>query len=126
MRTQGYRKPNDKPTYMNTLTACSNKMVKDGYTDNFKVKKQGLFSIATEKHYSPADTNVINYYRFEGQSDPGDNIIMYVIETTDGQKGLLIDAYGPYADETVSKFMQEVEDIHKKTDESEKAKNTDE
>lgn len=100
-------------------------MVKDGYTDNFKVKKQGLVSSEKEQTYSPLETNVINYYRFEGQSDPADNTIMYVIETTDGQKGLLVDAYGPYADEHVSNFMKAVEDIHKKTDEKEK-NNTDE
>mgnify|MGYP003651233956 FL=1 len=40
---------------------------------------------------------VIKYYRFEGMSDPDDNTILYVIETTTGEKGLLVDAYGMYA-----------------------------
>ena len=53
-------------------------------------------------------------YRFEGQSDPADNAIMYVVETGDGVKGTLIDAYGAYADENVNKFMSEVEEISKK------------
>jgi hypothetical protein len=39
---------------------------------------------------------------------------MYKIETTDGAKGILIDAYGPYADENVNKFMQEVDFMTKR------------
>ncbi len=100
--------------FMNTLTTCVNKAVKNGYTDNFKVTKQGLISSAKEKAYAPVDVKIIDFFRFEGQSDPADNAIMYVIETTDGAKGTLIDAYGTYADETINKFMSEVEEINKK------------
>lgn len=100
---------------MNTLTSCVNKVVKDGYTDSFKVGTEGLFSYKTEKFYKPSQVKVINFYRFEGQSDPADNSILYVIETVDGQKGTLIDAYGPYSDAKVTSFMQEIEDVNKKT-----------
>jgi len=113
MWTQEYNNPNDKPTFMNTLTSCVNKVVKDGYTDNFKVTKEGLLSSSTEKYFKPDQVEVINFYRFEGQSDPADNAIMYVIETNQGQKGILIDAYGPYSDEKVTAFMNEVENINK-------------
>jgi hypothetical protein len=40
--------------------------------------------------------------------------ILYVIETSDGRKGTLIDAYGLYADDNIGEFMKEVEDIQKK------------
>jgi hypothetical protein len=39
--------------------------------------------------------------------------ILYAIETSDGTKGTLVDAYGLYADEQTGSFMKEVE-IHKK------------
>ena len=58
--------------------------------------------------------HVVDFMRFEGASDPADNTILYVIETTDGVKGTLIDAYGSYADAKVTSFMQEVEEINKK------------
>jgi hypothetical protein len=53
--------------------------------------------------------------RFEGASDPADNTILYVIETNDGIKGTLVDAYGSYADPKVTTFMEEVAEINKKT-----------
>lgn len=119
MWAQEYNKPNDKLTYMNTLTSCVNKVVKDGYTDSFKVNRQGLYSCAKDRYFRPEEVKVINFYRFEGQSDPADNTIMYVIETSDGLKGTLIDAYGPYADEAVNTFMKEVEDMQKKNTKNE-------
>ena len=114
MWAQEYSKPNDKITFMNTLTSCVNKVVKDGYTDSFNVTRQGLFSCSKDKYYQPEEIKVINFYRFEGESDPGDMVIMYVIETNDGIKGTLIDAFGTYSDVSVSAFMQQVEDIQKK------------
>lgn len=114
MWAQDYNKPNDKITFMNTLTSCVNKVVKDGYTDSFKVTRQGLYSPARDQYYRPEEVQVINFYRFEGESDPGDMVIMYVIETSDGAKGTLVDAFGTYSDESVNNFMKEVEDIQKK------------
>jgi hypothetical protein len=104
----------NEKTFMNTLTACVNKVVKDGYTDTFKVTSKGLYAPAKEKYFAPEEVHVLNFYRFEGESDPADNAIMYVIETDDGMKGTLIDAYGPYSDVNVTAFMKQVEDLNKK------------
>jgi hypothetical protein len=114
MRSQQYSEANDKATFMNTLTACVNKVVKDGYIDSFKVTPRGLYSCSTDKTFKPDQVKVVNFYRFEGESDPADMSILYVIEAASGEKGTLIDAYGPYADENVSKFMREVEEVNKK------------
>lgn len=100
--------------FMNTLSACINKAISDGYRECFKVTSRGLYSTSKSRYYRPEQVQVVNFFRFEGQSDPGDNVIMYVLETSDGLKGTLIDAYGAYSDGTIGKFMAEVEDIRKK------------
>ena len=109
-----YMVNNDEIPHMKSLALCINRMVLDGYADDFKIVNNGLKSLKTEKIYNPEEVHVINYFRFEGQSDPNDNTIMYVIETADGLKGTLVDAYGPYADVKVSEFMQQVESFEKK------------
>ena len=116
-RTPGYSQANDKVTEMNSLSMVMNKAIKNGYIEQFKVGSRG-FHTAEEgsRTYNPEEVSVCNFYRFEGESDPGDNSILYVIETSDGKKGTLVDAYGPYADPKVSAFMQQVEDIQKKTE----------
>jgi len=105
---------------MKTLASCINKMTMEGYTEDYKVNESSqLISLRDEKNYSPEEVHIVNFYRFEGASDPADNSILYVIETDDGKKGTLIDAYGPYADPQVSKFIKRVEDISKKTNKEE-------
>jgi hypothetical protein len=99
---------------MKTLASCLNKITKDGYTENFKVVENGLQSLETEKLYKPDQIHIVNFFRFEGASDPSDSAILYVIETDDGKKGSLTDAYGMYADPNIDKFIKEVEDISKK------------
>lgn len=111
---------NDTVPHMKSLALCLNRMVLDGYDDDFKVTEEGLTSAKTGKTYSPEQVNIVNFFRFEGQSDPNDMTIMYVIETEDGQKGTLVDAFGVYSDTNVGDFFKQVESIQKKTQKTEK------
>ena len=99
---------------LKTLVSCLNSLQKKGYTEDYKVTESGLKSIQSSKIYSPKDISGVNFYRFEGNSDPADNSILYAIDTNDGRHGTLVDAYGPYADSKVASFMQQVEVVEKK------------
>lgn len=98
---------------MKSLSSCTNRMKEEGYKEDFQVNEDGLSTFDNSKNFKPEDVRIVNFYRFEGVSDPGDNTILYVIETNDGTKGTLVDGYGAYADENVSKFIVEVEKIQK-------------
>ena len=102
--------------HLNTMVDCVNSLILKGFTEDFKAKDSGLLSLSTKKLYKPEEVKVLNFYRFEGNSDPADNSILYAVETADGKRGTLVDAYGPYADSHVTKFMHEVEEISKKTE----------
>jgi hypothetical protein len=105
---------------MKTLVSCINSLVAEGFTEDYKVNDKGLKALKTEKIYKPEEVKVVNFYRFEGSSDPADNTILYAIETSDGEKGTLVDAYGPYSDTRVTAFMKQVEEIQKKVVKEEK------
>ena len=100
---------------MKTLASCHNKLLMDGYTENFQASEAGLHSTGRNRDYKPEEVRIVNFFRFEGASDPADNSILYAIETNDGVKGTITDAYGPYADPLTDKFIKQVEDIGKKT-----------
>lgn len=116
-----YMEQNSTTEDMKTLSECFNKLVQTGYEEDFNVNEKGLFSPTSGKTYSPEKVTVINFFRFEGASDPDENSILYAIETSDGIKGTLTDAYGTYADPKVGKFMQQVDSISKKTTKTEGA-----
>jgi hypothetical protein len=99
---------------MKTLSSCLNSLLAKGFETQFKATKHGLKSLTTEKIYQPEDVRIANFYRFEGESDPGDNSILYAIITSTGERGTLTDAYGAYSDVQVSAFIKEVEEIEKR------------
>ncbi len=113
-------------TSMNSLSACMNKAVTDGYVVNFKVNPEGLLHTESDDLiYRPDQVQIVNFYRFEGESDPGDNSILYLIETSDQTKGMLLDAYGTYAQEQITQFVKQVEDFQKQEKRSDKPDNID-
>lgn len=99
---------------MATLSECIQTASDRGYTENFRINSRGLTTEDEKSVYSPQEIRITNFYRFEGNSNPDDCSILYLIETDDRKKGTLIDAYGVYADSLISNFIRQVTDIQKK------------
>ncbi|WP_276497016.1 hypothetical protein [Pontibacter litorisediminis] len=90
---------------------------KEEYQEDFRVTKEGLLcTLDGKQQFRPEQVQIVNFYRFEGESNPGDMAILYVLETDSGLKGTVSDAYGPYSDETVETFMKQVRDLGKNLD----------
>lgn len=98
-----------------SLVNVENKLNKDGFTEDFRVTEGRLHTIGTDrsKGYAPNEVTIVDFYRFEGESDPDDMSILYAIETNDGVKGTISSAYGVYADADVDEFLKTVEDLGK-------------
>jgi hypothetical protein len=100
---------------MSTMTSCTASLTKEGFTENFVASEKGIEAPSNQKTYIPDEVKIVSFYRFEGESDPADNSILYALETNDGVKGMLIDSYGsPYVSQRVATFIREVEDIEKR------------
>lgn len=69
-----------------------------GYTNDFNLKPHCLECTSLALQLHPEDFEVKEFYRFEGDSSTDDNSILFAIESKDGIKGVLIDAYGVYAE----------------------------
>ncbi len=105
--------PKDMP-YMSPLTKREDASREKGYTDDYDVESSTtMVNSSTKQSYSPDEVTFVNFYRFEGMSDPGDNTILYEVETNDGRKGLLITPYGPDCPAHVADFVASVDQIAK-------------
>lgn len=78
-----------------TVTAAINGLRERGYTKDFNLKENCL--ICHEDKYNPEDFMIVEVYRFEGNSDPADEAVVYGIESVSGVKGVLISGYGASA-----------------------------
>ena len=100
---------------MTSLVTVEKKLNGQGYTHDFTVKDGRLTTMDNDSAltFTPEETTIVDYFRFEGESDPGDTSILYAIETADGAKGTLSSAYGVYANEEVDQFILQVESLGK-------------
>ncbi|MGZ3846244.1 MAG: hypothetical protein ACXVBH_09315 [Flavisolibacter sp.] len=108
-RPMEYDAANDRPTHMTDLEKCLDKLESEGYTDQYKVEKGKLCDLTNNKKYKAKDVKAVNFYRFEGISNPDDMSILYAIETSDGRRGTLVDAYGFYSDDETGEFINQIE-----------------
>lgn len=98
-----------------SLVNVENKLTKDGFTQDFTVTEGRLHTMdtGTNKSYTPEEVTIVDFYRFEGESNPDDMSILYAIEANDGVKGTISSAYGVYADTDTDDFLKQVEDLGK-------------
>lgn len=100
---------------MDTLLERMSSLKEKGYTTEFKVEDGKLkpIDIQDGEGVGPEQVKVVQHYRFEGESDPGDMQVLYAVETSEGKKGILTDGFGTYSNQEVSKFMGKVQELHK-------------
>lgn len=112
--TVNMRNPAKEMPYMSPLINRVKASREKGFTENFEIEPAAyMINVNTLKAYTPADVTIVNHYRFEGMSDPGDNNILYEIETSDGSKGTLVTPYGPDCPAHVAEFVTEIPRIDK-------------
>jgi hypothetical protein len=87
----------DEKITMTTVTSILEKLRVKKFDNEFRMTPEG-FTPGNNKYYTPEDLKIIRTYRFEGESDPGDNAIIYLIEANDGLVGYSLDSYGVYSD----------------------------
>jgi hypothetical protein len=91
-----------------TLTDVLDVLTRRGYQEHFGVVQGQLLALGTGQRFEPRDVVIRGYYRFEGVSDPDDMAIVYAIETRSGTRGILVDAFGVYADPMIGEALHHV------------------
>ena len=83
------------------------RLEREGFTEHFVVKDGALRSGAGAS-FAPPDVTIRAFGRYEGVSNPSDESVVYAIESRDGVRGTLVDAFGAYADPGVAEFVTAV------------------
>lgn len=84
--------------YDNLVVALQD-LKKRGYTEDLNLKPDCLHCAAMELNLFTDEFEIDEMHRFEGDTDPGNSSILYAISSKNyGIKGVLINAYGVYAD----------------------------
>lgn len=96
-----------------TVTEALKDLKLRGFTTNFNIAFDKLVCSDHKICLNPGEFEITEVYRFEGATDPGDENVVYAIESKEGTvKGTITSAFGTYAD-TVSNEMIQKLSMHK-------------
>lgn len=93
-------------THFTTLTEAMQDLHDRGYTEEFAPEGDHLkVTSQDDVKYRNDEFKVDEFHRFEGTSDPGDEMTLYAISCNNGMKGLFVSAQGTYSNEASSELM---------------------
>jgi len=98
-----------------TLSEAMADLSMRGYTNDFNLHPEWIECPPLNLRFGPTEFHVDEVHRFEGLNDPDDSSILFAIRSTAGVKGLLVDAYGAYANSLSSEMAKRLT-IDSKTD----------
>lgn len=88
--------------YRETLSQVMNQLMEEGYNDNILTDEL--------KSLNPSEWVIDSIHRFEGNSNPADNSILYGISKKDGtEKMMLINAYGVDTEQHINDFIENLD-----------------
>ena len=88
-----------------TMTEAMETLKQRGYTQQFGPNGSFLENTSKEVKVKSDEFDVDEFYRFEGPSDPGDEMTLYAITCHNGMKGVFVAAQGTYAEEASPELM---------------------
>jgi len=98
-------------THYETVSNAIEELRKQGYTLDFNLENNAL--VCNGEKYNPNDFKIDDVYRYEGNSDPGDEAAVYAIRSSNGLKGILVTGYGASADDTSNELLEKLSNAHR-------------
>ena len=94
-----------------------NEAIKDlkerGYNIDFNLAFDQLVCSDNSISLKPNEFEIVEVHRFEGESNPSDEDVVYAVESKDGKlKGAITSAFGLYADSISNEMIQKLS-MHK-------------
>lgn len=98
--------PVSQPVHYATVSEALNKLKQKGYTVDFSIKGNKL--VSGDETFNADDFDIEDVYRYEGNSDPGDEATVYAIKSTSGVKGTLVTGYGASAEDASPEILKKL------------------
>lgn len=97
-----------------TVVAALDDLKVRGYTLNFNIVFDKISCTENDIFLDPDEFEIVEVYRFEGDSNPDDEDVLYAVQSRDGSnKGVISSAYGHYADSVSDEIIKKLS-IHPK------------
>lgn len=96
-----------------TVTGTLKELKQRGYTVDFNIAFDKIICSENKVCLNPHEFEIVEVFRFEGDTNPSDEDVVYAVESKDGHvKGTITSAYGMYAEAASSDMIKKLS-IHK-------------
>ncbi|MEO8763321.1 MAG: phosphoribosylpyrophosphate synthetase [Ginsengibacter sp.] len=107
----------DKNIFMesyDTVVKALEGLKKRGFKTDFNIAFDKITCKETNVCLNPNEFEITEVYRFEGETDPSDEAVVYAVESKSKEmKGVLVNAYGVYADPMSDSMIKKLS-MHRK------------
>ncbi|RMG23166.1 MAG: hypothetical protein D6730_14965 [Bacteroidetes bacterium] len=92
-----------------TLYDAIEQAKREGYSIEFVINERGFLDPDSGKTYLPESITAMEVIRIDAPySEPDAQSILYLLQTVDGRRGWVSDAYGPYSNETLAGHLSRI------------------
>lgn len=95
-----------------TVTEAIAGLKQRGFTIDFNMEYDCIVCHDTPMSLMPHEFEITEVHRFEGDSDPADEAIVFAIESKHGEKGVLVNGFGIYSDSVSDELIQKLKVQH--------------
>ena len=89
-----------------TVSEAVNGLKKRGFEIDFNLEENNI--ICSAGKFDANDFSIVEVHRFEGNTDPSDEAVVYAIQSLSGMKGVLVNGYGISADSISSDMAKKL------------------
>lgn len=95
---------------METLRQALDRLGGRGYRASLDATPQGFRADGEGAPVAPEELVVDETVRFEGESDPGDEAVLFALRSRDGRiRGTFVSNFGPNADPVAAELMRRLD-----------------
>ncbi len=92
-----------------TVSQALEMLRREGYTEDFNLQLDCLECRNGQFRVFHNEFHIDKFYRFEGNSDPADESIVYAISSEKHRlKGVLVNAYGVYSEPLTNEMVEKL------------------
>jgi len=81
-----------------TVSKALDQLNEKGFTFDFNLNSDIIKK-------NPEKFEIVHVYRYEGDSDPGDEAVVYGIKSSSGKKGVYVSGFSADSDQETAKFL---------------------
>lgn len=84
-----------------TVSRALEELAAKGFTVDFNIQEDRIIN-------SPHEFEIVHVYRYEGETDPGDEAMVFGIKSSTGEKGVFVAGLSAFTDNSAAMVLNEL------------------